>query len=472
MITKKLLLMGSMAVMGIAFTSCSHEALYDEGAVAQLKDATYAANFEKTFGKIDPNQTWDFSTGTTTVVSTSSSSTRTRIATAGEAKFVRDVTTLTVEKDICEWMLNNLPKGKNNVGKGRKFDMNVDYDLTIVPLFQGCASYYWELWMHVDGLGEERIWSKGEDLKYKKSEEDDWTSVDKGTDGMQRKDGPFIVNAPCYTYTKLIGGAATSFYLKVWKSHSDYEKHVENSLDTKYQPDIKSSVNSCMLDLQDAPKPKGLPAGYKATIIGCEDGVDNDYEDLVFMVYGNPTKRVEEVSKAKTKRYIMEDLGDADDFDFNDVVFDISYDRQDVTYYYDSENATEPYDSLVVDQPSEGVIRAAGGTLDFEIKIGNSMVWAKRNAASIKTTDMVNTGNNYDINYVLGTFDATGYDPATNNISVTVYKKTETVGSEGVYEIPFPEMGAAPKIVAVSVETKWMTERKRVPKEWFTSSSN
>ena len=65
MITKKLLLMGSMAIMGMAFVACSsNEDLFDENAAIKQKEAAYTANFEKRYGKIDPNQTWDFSTDT------------------------------------------------------------------------------------------------------------------------------------------------------------------------------------------------------------------------------------------------------------------------------------------------------------------------------------------------------------------------------------------------------------------------
>ena len=63
---RNLLLIGSMAVMGAAFMSCSKDVAFDsEGlanqAAAQLK-AEYRANFEKKYGAIAPNQTWDFST--------------------------------------------------------------------------------------------------------------------------------------------------------------------------------------------------------------------------------------------------------------------------------------------------------------------------------------------------------------------------------------------------------------------------
>lgn len=471
MMTKKLLLMGSMAVTGIAFMSCSKENLYDQEAVDNRQDAMYASNFEKRYGKIDPNQTWDFSTDTPTFTSVSSNG-MTRAASAPEfANFDREEGTMTIEKEISEWMFENLPKGKNNSKKGRQFDMAIYSDLIIVPIFQGCASYYWELWIHVDGVGDERIWSKGEGLKFRKAgTNDDFQSVGIDKNGMQRGEGAYEVQAPCYTYKNLLGAASASFYLKVWKDgYTQYEAYQQNPLDESNLPEIKSSVNSWMLDLQGVPVPSGLPEGRTATIIGCEDGNDKDYEDLVFMVYGDPTKRVNEMIEQKTKRYIMEDLGDTDDFDFNDVVFDISYDRKKITYTYASETATVPSSQTVESLPNVGVVRAAGGVYNFDIMIDGQSVWKKSNATTIKTTDMVNTKAGYNPNYVIATFEAPGYNATTNNISVTV----ETRGSsERVYVIPFPEKGKAPKIVAVPADTKWMTERTRVPEEWFRSTSN
>ena len=88
MITKKLLLMGSMAMMGFAFVSCSsNEDLFDEGAAIKQKEASYAANFEKRYGKIDPNQTWDFSTDTPTYSLVSSGSSTRAAASVETASF-------------------------------------------------------------------------------------------------------------------------------------------------------------------------------------------------------------------------------------------------------------------------------------------------------------------------------------------------------------------------------------------------
>ena len=356
-----------------------------------------------------------------------------------------------------------------------------DNEFGIVPLFQGCASYYWELWMHIDDMansgkaGDQLIWSKGEGLEFRKSGSTGaFTKVGTGTDGMEKKNGPYEVKAPSYTYDKLPKGSAMSFYLKVWKSYSDFQKYEANPLNVNYQPEVTSSLTSMMLDVNCPIVPTDVPADYTATIIGCEDNSatnsDKDYEDLIFMVYGKPvppTQRVEKVVVEKTKRYIMEDLGDTNDFDFNDVVFDISYDRQQITYFYNGDEV-HPSRTTTAALPNIGIVRAAGGIYDFDIKIGNTVKWTKSSVVS----GITNTYAPYNPNYVIGTFDATGFNANSNNISVDVKFEDSSAATKKIYTIPFPEKGTAPKIVAVPAGTYWMTERTKVPTTWFTSSSN
>ena len=59
---RNLLVIGSMAVLGAAFTSCSKEEnLFDSEAALEQQKVEYEASFVKKYGAIDPNQTWDFS---------------------------------------------------------------------------------------------------------------------------------------------------------------------------------------------------------------------------------------------------------------------------------------------------------------------------------------------------------------------------------------------------------------------------
>ena len=477
MITKKLFVMGSMAVMGLAFMSCSKDLSYDAEAANQAaiqnQDALYTSNFIKRYGPIDPNQSWDFATSTPTLSAASSGSSTRAVASVSDANFSRTTKDVTVQKEISEWVFENLPKGIDNSGKGRPFVMQVgSKNFGIVPLFQGCASYYWELWMHVDDMGNSGdmlIWSKGEDLEYRKAgTTDSFKKLGTGKNGMEKDKGPYEVKAKSYIYDKLPEGSSMSFYLKVWKSPADFQKYEANPYSMSYQPEITSSLSSMMLDVNCPYVPTGVPEGYTATIIGCEDDKngDNDYEDLIFMVYGDPvppTKRVEKVVEEKTKRYILEDLGENDDFDFNDVVFDVSYDRWEITYTYASGDDVHPSSIAKNKLDNIGIVRAAGGIYDFDIKVGNDVKWTKSSVA----TGITNTYAPYNPNYVMGQFEAKNYNADKNNVSVVVRIKNTTTATDQIYEIPFPELGAAPKIVAVPANTYWMNERVQVPVEWF-----
>lgn len=113
---KQLFMLGCMAMMGLAFTSCSHdEFLYDSEAEEKILEAQYEANFIKRYGEIDPNQTWDFSTMQPIVSLPSSEAVVAKAKTRGETDS-NDFTTgnMTVDKDVIHYLLGNLPKGNNN----------------------------------------------------------------------------------------------------------------------------------------------------------------------------------------------------------------------------------------------------------------------------------------------------------------------------------------------------------------------
>ena len=460
--TGKLFLIGSFAVLGAALTSCSKTDLFDSNAENEKQKDAYASNFVKKYGEIDPNQSWDFTTQAPSYSLESSSRALTR---DGEYNANATVDTMLVGKSTIEWMSENMEAGKNNVKKGKPFYLQVpNNSFTIVPIFQGTASYYWQLWMHVDGVGDNLVWSKG-DIKYiTKEGATNWTSPGTGNKGMN---SAFQIKAPTYTYANLPANANMYFYLLVWDSETDFKN---NSLNVREL----SSLNQMMLALIDCEAPSNVPAGNMVSIIGCEDKEkgDYDYEDLVFMMYGNPAppiKHVDEVIEGKTKRYMMEDLGGDDDFDFNDVVVDVNYNRVKKKYFYDiaaDGSWTYTGEKEEVSLPDQAIIRAAGGTLDFTLKIGNS-TWQK--SSKFNPGEMLNTGwNGSAINYteVLDEIkEVKGWNPTANNISVTVAGKDNS--GVGEKTIGFPEKGHVPMIIAVDGKVKWMTERIGAPADWF-----
>ena len=196
---------------------------------------------------------------------------------------------------------------------------------------------------------------------------------------------------------------------------------------------------------------------------------DNDYNDIVLAVVGNPDVPQEKVitndeyvvKTCRAKRYLIEDLGATDDFDFNDVVVDVEENTV-ITHNVTYENGVLKTDEIVSETPekAKAVIRAMGGTIDFELVIGNT-VWSKSGAGfDVKT--MYNTQGTIDHNKVLAEFEVEGWSPNVNNVSIRVN------GKDGkVFTISFPKEGTAPMIIAVDPTQHWMYERQSVPSSWF-----
>ena len=371
--TGKLILIGCFALLGVAFISCSKTDVFDSNAEYEQQKSTYTSNFVKKYGEIDPNQSWDFCTMATSYSLPSSS----RASTRGTSNTDATKGEIVIEKDIIDWMSANMKAGDNNVKKGKPFYLQVPQNsFTIVPIFQGTASYFWQLWMHVDGITEDKlIWSKGEKITYITSETStNWTSPGTGNAGMKNA---FEVKAPTYEFANLPVNANMYFYLKVWNNYDDFKNNSKN-------PRVLTSLEQMMLALIDCPRPINVPEGNTVSIIGCEDNKagDFDYEDLVFMMYGNPAppiQHVDEVITGMTKRYMMEDLGATDDFDFNDIVVDVTTDRVKKKIFYDIDangGWTFNHEEIIEHLPQQAVVRAAGGTLDFTLTIGTT-TWTK-----------------------------------------------------------------------------------------------
>ena len=470
-------------MMGIAFYSCSNnDDIYDNQAVIDQKKSTYAENFVKAYGEIDPNQSWDFSTMQPHYNVTSAAASYSGATTRGiwddiintlfggwrypnTAPNIPQNTPekMIIEKDVIEWIGLNMKAGVNNEKKGSFFKMKTTgMPFSIVPMFQGTASYYWELWLQVEGYEDQLIWEKGKDLGYRMNK--DSQLIKPGTSNTGVDINAYEVEAPVYTFKDIPEGLNMSFYLKVYP----------NGKGNPNGANVMSSASNHMIHVSTLPKPKNVPEGNDVTVIGCEDniaaGADADYEDLVFMMYGQPLPnivRVDTVVVDKTKRYMIEDLGsESDDFDFNDIVVDVAQlVKKQLIYTYDANYNLVLSDEVVLETlPQHAVVRAAGGTLDFTLTVGNT-TWTK--SEHCNQSEMMNTGwNNTEIkpNAIIDAFEVEGWDPQANNISVVV--KSPKYGD---IKIEFPKTGEAPMMIAFDALPfeSWMKERVRMPESWI-----
>lgn len=464
---RNFLMFGSMAVLGAAFTSCSKgEDLFDHEAYVAKEKNEYATYFAEKYGPVDPSQTWDFATMYPVYSLPSNGSAATTrggsasLSEEGKGKMI-------VENEVIRWMSTNMKAGKNNSALGSPFYMITnDTEFTIVPFYQGYATYYWELWMKV-GETDQKIWDKY-DIKYRMSAGGDLITPDQY--GIPKD--AYEVEAKTFSY-KATKGAQMYFYLKVWTKETDH-----STTTCSYK---QTSLEQKMLAIENAPRPKNVPAGNSVTVIGCEDkqSGDNDFEDLAFIMYGKPVppiKRVDEVEVRETKRYMMEDLGTKNDFDFNDVVVDLSivYNKK-ITY-----KIIDAYGNVEIEKeeviPStrhqEAIVRAAGGTIDFTLEIGTSTITRWKKSQKFTVADMLNTGWGgtplyySGENSVLATIPILDDDwnPNTNNIRVIV---EDNGASDGVKTIKFPKQGETPMMIAVDEDKNWMRERNSIPSSWW-----
>ena len=469
---KNFVLVGSMAVLGVAFTSCSKgEELFDNGVVVAQQKSEYATNFEKKYGPIDPNQTWDFATMEPMLYlpSTTNAGTRGEGDVTSGSVTLKSTGEMTIGNSVISWMHNNMEAGTNNSLKGSPFiSVTNQQTFTIIPFYQGCASYFWELWMNVGGK-DVKIWEKNKSLTW--TSDDDTVDDDNKTwNPPTNKDGiPLTaqqVKAPTYTF-EATPNQKMYFFLKVWTGGDTAHARGDN-------PTTVSSLESMMLALEGLDG-INVPANNKVTVIGCEDnsknGSDKDFEDLVFIMYGPEVIHIDEREVRETKRYMMEDLGTTDDFDFNDVVVDLSIVYKKKITYGKNANGVEVVvseDEIPGSRHQEAIVRAAGGTMNFTIEIGTNTITRWSKTPTYNATDMLNTGWGGKPIYHSGdqsvlakfTIKDNDWNPATNNIKVIV----EGDGQSGqVMEIKFPKKGEAPMMIAVPETKDWMPERTSVP---------
>ena len=466
-----------MALVATSMVACSNnQDVFDGGAIEKTAKQSYAENFAKKYPNVDMNQNWDFSSKQSDYRLGSKNKARTR---AGEG----DITAgswYEVDNNTLAWMHEQLVEGQDNRKLGNPFYMTVPgNDFTIIPIYQGQAGAMWNLHVVVDGV-DYLVWEKSNseiqkgDIQIKDGDSDEWHNLHGGgqswetwnslynTDGSDKwlADGSqnlvTAVRSIPYTFHDFPVGAEMYFYLDVTVSGSgdwNGKYHEINNVGAH-----ESSLKGQMLALQNVPRPANIADDNEVMIIGCEDAdlKDSDWDcnDVVFLVYGKtvpqPIKIEEgdEIEEVKTVRYMIEDLGSTDDFDFNDIVVDVTEIR----------TISPTYTNGVVTawnekgKRQEAVIRHLGGTLPFVLKIGN-----KEYAAGGQDTFQTSPDLKLD--------DVTGWTGlnGVHNVSIEVEQKN----NEGVFKVQFPKAGEAPMIIAVDPSQNWMPERQSVPESWF-----
>lgn len=235
---------------------------------------------------------------------------------------------------------------------------------------------------------------------------------------------------------------------------------------------------------------------FEYMVIGCEDAgangksSDNDYNDLVLLLVGKtlPTQTIR-------KRYMIEDLGSTLDFDFNDIVVDVTEKVANVSGKGKTYTQTAK-------------IRHLRGTIPFRVTIGtkafgNGGIMRGHNVGG-KAYDPSdsNYSTNYSWEYTQSEVDDTKlstlrhdyWNPDANNIKVEVWpnynSENETLsdvywnGADAGLEdnsnaagnnvqrtqiVEFPKVGKVPYIIATDQTVGWMDENISIPESWIAT---
>ena len=220
--------------------------------------------------------------------------------------------------------------------------------------------------------------------------------------------------------------------------------------------------------------------GWEYFVVGAEDAnlskSDWDLNDVVFLIAGKKAPKIKEVVK---KRYMIEDLGSTYDFDFNDIVLDVTQERYKDIETGDYKNVTK----------TAKLVHLCG-TIPFKIEIGNTVLGSEYTSLGTpgkfpgQNGNCEVGGNGYDPTndetYAkLMNVSVPDWDPTTNNIKVTVWPKentanwNETGSTANLDDAPngmtyyFPADGKNPFMIAVDQTVGWTHESMSVPANWF-----
>ena len=268
---KKLFLsMTAILSLGMAVVSCSKTDLYEEGAAEKAQQAKtfakYKEAFVKHFGKIDPNQSWDFtkSYGQGAITRANSTATWSQIQMGAQSNYphiaqdYQQAMELAASDDVpvVEWPYENA-------------------EINLYPFYAHGDGKYAYFFFGLDGY---EIHVNAKDNKYYSL----WNKAQSyGTE-------TFNFN----TYRHINTYEASGFQWWIGCAKANYNSRTITKYNLKY----------CKCFIVN-----------EHTYVAFDCNNDKDYTDLICWV--------EDITPSK--RFMVEDLGGDSDFDFNDIVFDV-----------------------------------------------------------------------------------------------------------------------------------------------------
>lgn len=510
-------------------------------------------SFEKHFGELKPDQIWDFSSYNLNRLGLESgfnNRTATRAAWGDNTPKIADGVAITypekyvVPDELHNWIDKNLREEVYNKKRGTTnftLKMPDDRDIVIIPIYQGQAGLNYNLCIKSEddtpSFEAGYIWEKSIGIEWKNNEEEVWhdfyykdeqtqeTKLDQSftahTVGRDVRANPVRV-----LHTKAQG--TFSLYLdnlnldKAWdgqngkpfgETFSDQKQSSSKdgqmvAISLNNSPETFKAVSDALKAAFNDPE---NPTDGKYTyqnfmLLGCEDsnmmrniagdndprliGTDWDMNDLIFLIVGIT---IDDIKTTKdeiiSKRYMVEDLGSDYDYDFNDIVFDVTQIKH-----------TDENGEVTITQWLE--LQHLCGTIPWRVKVGDytSPIFPGRNdyrnGDNLKGYDPHSGKDNpadpyYNLVGYNGSeerrgimkINITGWNPDMNNVVMTAWpgaagqdisegesdwtddQKTNYLKEVDGTSYEFPEVGKYPFIIACDISQQPNDEHEYLPKE-------
>lgn len=425
---KNLFILASAALALTVATSCSNsDDVYNPDAANEAKVAKFNQDFVSTFGTPAADQDWGF--GETVLTNAGIASTKTRSSydnhnLYGETYDTPDVIGDQERKDVVAWLRAN-----PNVES-----VPVDWsDFSIQQVFKGTGDTYTYTAENGDKvLGSDNMndLRDGTNSKINNFDKGTYNNDQYVTVGRRTyQNGAWVgSNDASYSYedqiTYIKAGSTKTFYYAnatdgVYHSKINYDYKIHEIPYTDANGNQQTGYYLCLNF--HATAPSGKEGNKNMTVQG-----DEYFDDWVV--------KIVPATYLNAKRVIAEDLAtnESSDFDYNDVVFDVAYEK-------DWSTGTEKTYAIVT-------LQAAGGTKSLTVA-GKEV----HEAFGVSTDQMVNTNNGtLSKPVVVFRVEVSSTDP--KDIAISVENQSPLAA----------EVGQPAEKLCVGTDFVWRNERESI----------
>lgn len=469
---------------------------YEPFTEEEVFRGAYERNFKQTFGFANPSQNWDFSA---CVPDNTKNATRTEVD--KYELFADPMKYYEVDETLYNQILNN--NQDNTMGKSFALLVDPGDSFEIIPLYmivENEGKIRWSLQVFVDNENVAATliypdgWSMGTYFFVRSKAGGDYAPI-----SSTNRCSPYGNRCyPVVQYQNQDKNQKLMYFNLLVKSVSFTTSHTYDKYAVKESQ--QSSLNHQMRILENIPRPDNIDERYETMFIACEAAnfdpnvtfTLNDgkrFQNLVFMVVGPKLPKVvypevgqDELSFDKSvssKRYMIEDLGSTSDFDFNDIVVDVTQ-QEKVTLELSQEraSATKPIKTTISPKSSgeirtEATVQHLCGTKPFQLTVGDYAFGRVTDPTNLEQTiaqlqhQEVDNPKEFEAPEVVEGCDPKvtaiipDWNPAVNKISVTVWRRGEIGPSEGGWTVNFPADGEIPYIMALPISQQWTMEGQR-----------